>query len=349
MSLPLLQLPVEILQQITTHLSTLSKYALALALVGRPRPGDGVSEQHVRALQRLLLPTKLTLLMEVEKISPRELPERELGAVCAISPMPHFGVERRQLGMHAPWAPPTCHRQHSAVNAGVRLHTQHLHIDCQLCELMGEFEGEEVDANPARLDAAYMVERLATVMCLSWPAVVEVRLGQQQGTLTRTAGAARALHLHRDMLAAAKPVRRVCTHIVAARLACMPGRLAAQATVEVSGEMPGAPLSLVMSRLPALQRLTVEAWGAGPGLADACTIVGSLGTGALESLTISNGTSTNKTDLSSALVPLTSLTGALRRGWHRKSLCLKPLHSALWPLCTFWAAAVRRHAAGACG
>jgi hypothetical protein len=87
MSFPLLQLPVEVAEQVVACLSNASKHSLALALVGRPRPGDGASEQHVRALQRLLLPAQLKLIMEDEDMSPRELPESELAPLCAISPM----------------------------------------------------------------------------------------------------------------------------------------------------------------------------------------------------------------------------------------------------------------------
>jgi hypothetical protein len=100
MSLSLLQLPVEVVEHVVKCLSDASKHSLALALVGRPRPGDGVSEQHVRALQRLLLPAKLLLDMDDEGLSPGELPESEMGLLCtrAISPM---------RNLHAPPLPPS--------------------------------------------------------------------------------------------------------------------------------------------------------------------------------------------------------------------------------------------------
>jgi hypothetical protein len=82
MSFHLLQLPVEVVQQVIGHLCIDSKRSMALALGGRPRPGDGASEQHVRDLQRLLLPTKIFLDIDDEDLSPESLPESESGAAA---------------------------------------------------------------------------------------------------------------------------------------------------------------------------------------------------------------------------------------------------------------------------
>ena len=107
MSLPLLQLPVEVAEQVVAYLSDASKRSLALALVGRPRPGDGASEQHVRDLQRLLLPTKILLDIEDEDRSPDTLPESELALMCTISPMRKSAATARLQSCtpHAPRAP----------------------------------------------------------------------------------------------------------------------------------------------------------------------------------------------------------------------------------------------------
>jgi hypothetical protein len=114
MSLPLLQLPVEVVKQIIRCLSNASKCSLALALVGRPRPGQTASEQHVRALQRLLLPTKIYLDIEDEDLSPDTLPESELALLCTISPM-------RKIRRHS--APAVVHTARAQGSS---------HLSCQL-------------------------------------------------------------------------------------------------------------------------------------------------------------------------------------------------------------------------
>ena len=53
----------------------------------------------------------------------------------------------------------------------MRLQATHLHIDCQLCDE----GGDDDDSMPPRTDALAMVERLAMIMSLQWPGVVEVR------------------------------------------------------------------------------------------------------------------------------------------------------------------------------
>jgi hypothetical protein len=107
MSFPLLQLPVEVVQQVIGHLRIDSKRCLALALGGRPRPGDGASAEHVRALQRLLLPRQLKLDIEDEGLSPDTLPESELALLRAISPMRKSAATARLRSCtpHAPRAP----------------------------------------------------------------------------------------------------------------------------------------------------------------------------------------------------------------------------------------------------
>jgi hypothetical protein len=198
MSLPLLHLPVEVVEQIVACLSDASKRSLALALAGRPRPGENASEQHVRALQRLLLPTKIYLDTYIDDLSPESLPESELALLCTISPM-----RTSAAVVHAPPLPPsllphrlTCHlvmhvghlgracphtRGCSAGPAGVRLQANHLHIECELCRVGSDEDIEQ------REDGVAMMQRLADMMWLSWPEVVEV-CGDQQGTLLHLEG-----------------------------------------------------------------------------------------------------------------------------------------------------------------
>jgi hypothetical protein len=215
MSLPLLQLPVDAVQHIFTCLSTRSKHSLAIAMVGRPRPGDGASEQHVRALQTLLqrlrLPTETTLDMEDEDMGPETVPESELGAASAIAPMLTSAPPLLPTGA---WPCRCCcpdvpaalmlsaatTASAAAGPAGVRLHTQHLRINCRLSQLDSDdydveptfteflhdhdYDDDYEDTEPedwqpqdtgAREDVAAMVERLHQMMALSWPAVAEVR------------------------------------------------------------------------------------------------------------------------------------------------------------------------------
>jgi hypothetical protein len=197
MSFPLLQLPVEVVQQVIGHLELLdSKRCLALALGGRPRPGHGASAEHVRALQRLLLPTEIPLDIDNENLSPDTLPESEPGA--AARDLAHAQIRRHSapavvhtaraqgsshlscqlvMDMAAFWSA-WCHSSQPAGPAGVRLQTTHLHI---ICQLRNDAEDDE-DEEP-RADLLAMVERLAILMSLQWPQVVEVR-GPAERSLT---------------------------------------------------------------------------------------------------------------------------------------------------------------------
>jgi hypothetical protein len=188
MSLPLLHLPVEVVEQIVACLNKDSKRSLALALGGRPRPGDCASEQHVRDLQRLLLPTKILLDIDDEDRSPDILPESESGA--AARDLAHAQIRRHSsaavvhtaraqgsshlscqlvMGMAAHWWA-WCHSSQPAGPAGVRLQTTHLHICCPLIDA----DMDDEDEGP-RADVLAVVERLAMIMSLQWPEVVEVR------------------------------------------------------------------------------------------------------------------------------------------------------------------------------
>ena len=151
-----------------------------------------------------------------------------------------------------------------------------------------------------------MMERLAGVMWLSWPEVVEVR-GDQQGTLLHCS-ACRRQRCSADAAAA----MRACA--LAVFLTDSQACPAVQVTVDVSAAALAAPLSLVMFRLPALQRLTVVSRGSGPGLAGACRIIGDLGT-RLESLEIYDLHSVFAAGVSRALAPLTALTGERGSNW----------------------------------
>ena len=198
------------MQHIFTCLSKRSKHSLAIAMVGRPRPGDGALEQHVRALQTLLqrlrLPTEITLYMEDEDMGPETMPESELGAASAISPMLTSALPLLPTGAWpctccCPDVPAATTASAAAGPAGVRLHTQHLRINCWLSQLDGDdynvgptfdddfdyqhdYDDDYEDTEPedwqpedtgAREDVAAMVERLHQMMALSWPAVAEVR------------------------------------------------------------------------------------------------------------------------------------------------------------------------------
>jgi hypothetical protein len=193
MSFPLLHLPVGVVQQVIGHLRIDSKRCLALALGGRPRPGHGASAEHVRALQRLLQPSKLRVDIDDEDLSPDTLPVCESGA--AARDLAHAQIRRHSAPavVHAAraqgsshlscqlvmdmaafwWA--WCHSSQPAGPAGVRLHARQLSIHCQLSD---EYEPEE-----PRADALAMVERLAMIMSLQWPQVVEVR-GPAERSLT---------------------------------------------------------------------------------------------------------------------------------------------------------------------
>jgi hypothetical protein len=189
MSFPLLHLPVEVVQHIIACLNISRKRSLALALGGRPRPGDCASAEHVRALQRLLLPRKLKLDIEDEDLSPDTLPESESGA--AARDLAHAHIRRNSapavvhaaraqgsshlscqmaMGMAAFWWA-WCHSSQPAGPAGVRLHARQLSIDCRL----RDDDDADDDSMPPRADALAMVERLAMIMSLQWPGVVEVR------------------------------------------------------------------------------------------------------------------------------------------------------------------------------
>jgi hypothetical protein len=216
MSFPLLQLPVEVVEQIIACLNKDSKRSLALALGGCPRLGDGASEQHVRALQRLLLPSELTLYMADG--DPRadcldSLPEREWarGAVCMQcdswvrpmqAPLPgkHPGLLTLGASFRLPpapahwhvaallWCAATC--QPFAGAAGVRLHTQHLKVYCFRWVLSpfdddDDDDEDEDEDSESEEDTAAMMERLAMLMCLDWPQVVEVRVPSIAPPLSR--------------------------------------------------------------------------------------------------------------------------------------------------------------------
>jgi hypothetical protein len=71
-----------------------------------------------------------------------------------------------------------CHSSQPAGPAGVRLQATHLHIDCQLCD-----DDDEPERTEPRADVLAMVERLAMIMSLQWPEVVEVR-GPAERSLT---------------------------------------------------------------------------------------------------------------------------------------------------------------------
>ena len=93
-----------------------------------------------------------------------------------------------------------CHISQPAGPAGVRLHSKCLHIDCPLIDDDEDDEGEE-----PRADALAMVERLAMIMSLQWPQVVEVR-GPAERSLTA------ACHCHVTVVGTAA----ACPHCLTA-------------------------------------------------------------------------------------------------------------------------------------
>jgi hypothetical protein len=183
----------------------------------------------------------------------------------------------------------------------VRLQATHLHIDWPL------IDDEDEEPEEPRADALAMVERLAMIMSLQWPEVVEVR-GDQQGTLLHW----RACHGRRRIADAAGAMRACALAVFLTDSHVCP---AVQVTIHLSAAAVAAPLSLVMFRLPALQRLTVMGGrGTGPGLADACRIIANLGT-RLESLEMYDLHSVFAAGVSRALAPLTALTGERGSNW----------------------------------